>query len=204
MARWIPDDKARVAPNEHVGRRLFDEPKLSGAPDQQPFRGLLVKHFIEKRAGGEFSVDRLGRTGVDKGNVRYLQPRASAAGATFRTPKRFDGWIAGPVQKIATDPPGIDWPVASCVRTHAAGGEPEPWSDKNLQQNCYHAHVPMPPTLAPYDFALRIREQFLTHGTVYPVSASDAPKLTFASAIVWMNVNIRKSAHALAAIWFRK
>jgi len=36
MARWKPDPSQPFGPAEHIGRRLFDEPKLVGAEGQKP------------------------------------------------------------------------------------------------------------------------------------------------------------------------
>jgi hypothetical protein len=84
MARWDPP--ANVGDNEHVGRRLFDEPLLVGARDQPSFSGLLLSHFETR--GDEYLLDRLGKSSVDRRVGAYLMPKAEAAGHTFRNPKR--------------------------------------------------------------------------------------------------------------------
>jgi hypothetical protein len=167
MARWTPNDNEAVAPPEHIGRRLFDEPKLSGAPDQRPFHGLLFTNFEETRSGGEFSVDRLGRTSVEKAVVRYLSPRAHAQGTKFTKPKAFDGWYVAPARRIS---PPFAWPANSPDRGRSVDQAGTSWSESDLEHNRYHAHVQMPEGVPAYDFALQIREQFVTHGNPYPIS----------------------------------
>jgi hypothetical protein len=81
MARWDPP--ANVDNNEHLGRRLFDEPLLTGASDQPSFKGLLLTHFEESR-DDEWWLDRLGRSSADRKVISYLTPRAQAAGSTFK------------------------------------------------------------------------------------------------------------------------
>jgi hypothetical protein len=64
MGRWTPQDKQPVGSNEHIGRRLFDEPKLFGATDQNPFDGLDLRNF-EVTIDRELSVDRVGSSCCD-------------------------------------------------------------------------------------------------------------------------------------------
>jgi hypothetical protein len=103
---WTPQIGQPVAPNEHVGRRLFDEPMLAGAQNQQAFAGLDLRNFEEKR-DGEISVDRLGRSSVEKAVVNYLRPRAHAAGGKFTPSKQFNGWAVLRVARLQNPPRGL-------------------------------------------------------------------------------------------------
>ena len=154
MATWIPPSD-RVDGNEHLGRRLFDEPMLVGARDQKSFSGLDVRHFEETR-GDEVSLDRLGRSSVDRSVARYLQPLAEAAGAAFHSPRDFDGWAVLPAQKLQK-------PTRAGSLTVAPSPEPE---------NPYHAHVDTrallpnePPSLRHYLIALHLRHLFVGPGS---------------------------------------
>ena len=155
MARWEP--QGNVGGNEHVGRRLFDEPMLAGTQDQPSFAGLLLTHFEETR-GDEYSLDRLGKSGIDKRVVAYLKPRAEAAGRSFRKPKLFDGWAVLPARELtsARRPP-------SCALVASPVDAPEPGDNK------YHAHVVRPQNVDPTHMALHLRHLFTTYGKVEPV-----------------------------------
>lgn len=80
-----------VGDNEHIGRRLFDEPLLTGAEDQEPFQGLRVDHFLEKR-DRETSLDRLGRSSIERKVVNILRKLAEEAGKKLAEPQGFNGW----------------------------------------------------------------------------------------------------------------
>jgi hypothetical protein len=198
MARWTPADNEAVAPNEHIARRLFDEPKLSGAPDQKPFHGLLVTNFEETRAGGEFSVDRLGRSNVENAVVRYLAPRAHAAGRKFTKHKAFDGWYVAPARKIS--PPFV-WPLNSPDRGASPAQAGFPWSDADLEHNRFHAHIQMPSGVSVRDFALQIREQFLAHGKAYPISQRRRMKVRVRDAWAQARNVGKKCARSLSSLW---
>lgn len=163
MARWTPKDNEPVGVSEHIGRRLFDEPKLSGAPDQRPFKGLELRHFEETR-DREFSVDRLGASSVDKAVERYLSSRCLCEAEKHKKPKRFDGWAYIVVRKLTT---GTNWLVyPSPIRRRNDAGAEINWSDENLDQNLYHAHILRPEDMSPAFFAYQVREKFLTLGDV--------------------------------------
>jgi hypothetical protein len=155
MARWEPP--ANVGINEHVGRRLFDEPMLVGAAGQPSFSGLLLSHFEETR-GDEYSLDRLGKSSVDKRVTSYLTPRADAAGLTFRKPKAFNGWAVLPARELvnARRAPRCEV-IASPI------DEPEP------NDNKYHAHVARPLDVDPLHMAPHLRHLFTTYGKVEAV-----------------------------------
>jgi hypothetical protein len=155
MARWDPP--ANVDNNEHLGRRLFDEPMLTGTSDQPSFAGLLLTHFEENR-GNEYSLDRLGRSSVDRKVISYLKPRAQTAGNTFRKPNCFNGWAVLPARHLlnARRPPSLAV-IASPIYEAAPN------------DNIYHAHVLRPNSMDPTHMALHLRHLFTNYGTVETV-----------------------------------
>jgi hypothetical protein len=158
MAKWSPPDS--VGANERMGRRLFDEPMLSGAQDQRPFAGLLLTHFEENR-GDDYSLDRLGKSGIENQVVRYLLPRAQKAATSFNKSKRFDGWAVLPAKELTAARKKPDLAVtASRIE-----GE-------NLDGNDYHAHAVRPPGLEPLYMAYHLRHLFTEYGTVHEISKS--------------------------------
>ena len=149
-----------------LSRRLFDEPLLVGAKDQKPFGGLLLSNFEETR-DDQFSLDRLGRTGVDKAVVRHLRPLADAAARTFHSAKRFDGWAVLSARRLVIPVKGVLLPLVA---------SPE-------NDNPYHAHLATQDLLASepfrhYHIALHLKELFTGQGSsVYSVSLP--PKTPF-------------------------
>jgi hypothetical protein len=157
MARWTPPDK--IENNEHVGRRLFDEPLLIGAQDQKPFKGLDLRHFEEKR-DRETSLDRLGRSNVERAVINYLLPRAESAATQFKPEKIFNGWAYLKAKDLMFPPKGIKYSsqvVAS------------PISEKDLAENIYHAHIVMPDDVDHYSMALHLRNIFCSYGSVHNI-----------------------------------
>jgi hypothetical protein len=165
MALWKPQSSQPIGPNEHLGRRLFDEPLLAGAQDQRPIARLNLRHFEERR-DGQVSLDRLGRTNVDKAVVRYLRPRANTAGTRFRPPKAFNGWAVLTARKFGTPPA----PAGYALTVIAS-----PDSGTDLDENPYHAHISMPSNMDYYSMALHLRELFDAHGTIEWVAERAAP-----------------------------
>ena len=171
MARWTPKDNQPVGANEHIGRRLFDEPKLVGATDQPSFQGLDLRNF-EVRDDREFSVDRVGQSSCDRRVLRYLTPRANDAAKKFREPKTFNGWVVLRATNL-TKPHG--WPlVASPDFGQSAQGGAAKWADEDLTQNRYHAHVDVPQDMDPLFFAFKVRELFAEGDPHYPEPHSKA------------------------------
>lgn len=156
MGRWKPPTD-HVGPNEYVGRRLFDEPMLVGARDQNAFRGLDLRHFEETR-DNEFSLDRLGSTGVDKKVVGYLRVRANFQATTFRPTRAFNGWAVIGVRELTRPHKFARLSVLSVV--------PSPQNGVGLSENLYHAHVVRPDGVDSYFMALHLRQVFTKHGTV--------------------------------------
>jgi hypothetical protein len=176
MATWKPRSDEPVGSNEHVGRRMFDEPMLAGAQDQPAFQGLLLRHFEERR-DREFSLDRLGRTGIDKGVVRYLRPRADADGQN-RTPLRaFNGWAVLRA-KVLADPP---------LGNHQMLVIASPITGDDLAENVYHAHVLLPDAETWYQNALHLRHLFTSQGTVERVRSTAGPGRVATLLVNFMN-----------------
>jgi len=164
MPRWIPDD-SRVAQGEHIGRRLYAEPKLSGAPDQKPFHGLDISNFMETR-GRDFSCDRLGQSSVDNNVIGYLMERCHQHSAERGLP--FNGWIYATAKKLAEN---NGWEtVASGVRSKGESNEDLPWDDTKINENRFHAHLVMPEAMAPRMFAMEARERFVRVGQVHRIT----------------------------------
>ena len=160
MALWKPDPNA-IGKSEYIGRRLFEQPQLVGATNQKPFHGLEMSHFEEKR-GDKLSVDRLGRSSVERAVTRFLRPLATAAGQSFQKPKSFDGWVAIPNQKF-TKPVKPSVPVLPLIPSPEEG-------------NDYHAHLLTTQITANnpsgyYFAALHLREVFTGPGSqIHPAN----------------------------------
>jgi hypothetical protein len=161
---WKPKDNEAIGSSEQIGRRLFDEPKLSGAPDQKPSGLLEMRNFLEKRSR-EFSVDRLGKGSVDKSVVGYLKSRCLLAENSFTKPRRFDGWAYIGWKKLIRDTPWTIHPSPKRADNDTAADVV--WSDDNCEQNRYHAHVLAPENVEPKLFAYDLRERFIKEGDVY-------------------------------------
>jgi len=160
MGRWTPPNNRPVGSNEHIGRRLFDEPKLFGARDQNPFEGLDLRNF-EATADREFSVDRVGDSCCNPKVMKYLTPRAHAAATKFRTPRKFHGWLTVPARKLQIPKPGMNWSVVpSPDPGPLVNGAAPPRSDDDMAQNRYHAHVPLPSGMESLFFAYLVRDVF--------------------------------------------
>lgn len=154
-----------------MGRRLFDEPMLSGASDQRPFAGLQLNHFEETRSD-EYSLDRLGRSGVERKIVAYLMPRAEAAGRTYHNPKPFNGWIVLPARELVNARKEPRLVVLS-----------SPIKESEPNDNKYHAHVCRPKEINPYHMALHLRYLFTTYGQLTPVKRDSRFWVRFLQAL---------------------
>lgn len=154
MAQWKPPSDAPVGPNEPVGRRLFDQPMLVGMRDlNRGAQRLDVRHFLEPRHR-ELSLDRLGRTGIDKAVVRYLCPIAVIAGQTFSPPKAFNGWAVIRAKQLEAPPRGnMHLPVIASPVLDTDG-------------NIYHAHAVLPDSLDAWVTACFLRDLFETRGSI--------------------------------------
>jgi hypothetical protein len=152
MAKWKPRADEPVGANEHIGRRMFDEPMLRGAQNQPSWGGLDVRHFEETRSP-EVSVDRLGRSGVDKSVGRYLQPKAKAAGTRFAPPREFHGWATVAAKHLRVRGSAYDFAIS-----------PSPVDLPEPDANPYHAHVTRAEQEDPLFFALKLRNVFAKHG----------------------------------------
>lgn len=162
MARWKPKADEPVGANEAIGRRLFDEPMLIGAQDQRPYAGLNLRHFQETRSR-EFSVDRLGRAGIEKPVLDYVLLRAEAASKKFTPPKPFHGWAWLKAKEIQQPKKGSPLPVM-----------PSPIAGSELDENLYHGHILLP-SVGDYLQALHLRHLFTTYGEVKVVEQAAMP-----------------------------
>jgi hypothetical protein len=153
MARWLPDVE-QIGTNEHLGRRLFDEPTLIGAQDQTPSDRLRLNHFMEKRDGGMVSFDRMGQSGIDKRVRGYLVPRATSAAKNFKQPTQFKGWAVIKVKTLKHPPYGDPVPVV-----------PSPIVGEGEAENIYHAHA-IPGRMDFYQMALHLQYLFSEHGII--------------------------------------
>lgn len=149
---WNPNPN-QVGDKEAIGRRIYDEPMLAGATDQNPFAGIQVRHFEETR-DREVSLDRCGATGAERGVLGYLFPRARAMGEALGPPKKFSGWLSVPAIALRRPSRGPAFPpIAS----------PQP--GEGLAENKYHAHVTFPDGIDDhYIVALLLRNIFAIHG----------------------------------------
>ena len=156
--RWQPKLDDPIGHSEPVGRRLFDEPKLAGTGDQPDFKGLQLSHFWEKR-GREVSLDRLGRSNVEKKVRDYLIPRCDLHGTLTDKPRSFDGWAvirARNLTKQVNDFP--DWEL------HTSPEEKR--DDIEFSNNEYHAHAICREDIIPRRSALYLRYRFEKYGHV--------------------------------------
>jgi hypothetical protein len=158
MARWTPSAEEAIGANEQLGRRLFDEPLLTGAGDQHDFSGLDLRNFQEKR-DNEYSLDRMGKSGIDRSVVSYLAPRATHAGTKYNPAKSFDGWAVIGARRLRQANPEVKF-------------KPSPISGSGLEENPYHAHAVRPDNLLDIYFALHLRHLFVSHGTIHKSARS--------------------------------
>ena len=161
MARWSPNPNDPIGGSEILGRRLSDEPLLVGARNQRPFNGLDLRNFQEKR-GREYSLDRMGKTGIQRQVLNYLIPLAKIHANSFDPAKTFVGWATIQAKKLANPPKGgrIDL-------------FPSPKNDPGVPENIYHAHALRPEGDNEYLYALHLKELFTYYGNVRPIIKID-------------------------------
>jgi hypothetical protein len=153
MARWTPQTDETIGLNEYIGRRLFDEPMLTGAKNQRPFNGLRLSHFEETR-GDEVSLDRLGRTSIEKKVINYVGLRAEAAAKTRRPSVTFNGWAVLRARQFHE------------YKHQQLTVVPSPVIGNDFDENIYHAHVNTPSNIDSYSMALHLKQLFTDHGIV--------------------------------------
>jgi len=158
--RWNPDDI--IGNNEHIGRRLFDEPMLAGAINQRQWSGIKVNHFQESR-DREYSLDRLGASSIDPRVVRYVAARAERHALTRTGTNRFDGWVYVKAKDLV---PFFD--------LHASGINGD---ENDLDANLYHAHVLRPEDVSDELMAFRLREKFCRGDVEMPPKRSQKPNV---------------------------
>jgi hypothetical protein len=150
--KWNPKTDP-VGKHEPIGRRLYDEPMLTGVQDQPSFTGLDYRHFEEARSDKQLSLDRLGCTGIEKKAKNYLKPRAEAEGAKRVPPKQFNGWAHVRASALEEGWGGQRFPVIA-----------SPINLDGLEGNTHHAHIDIE---GEAEFAaFRLRELFTRRGTV--------------------------------------
>ena len=176
MAKWPQADK--IGNGERVGRRLFDEPMLSGAAGQKSFGGIKLYHFEQNAP--EISLDRLGPSNDTQLAAReYLLPRAHADAKKFHKQKRFDGWAYVCVKELTTA--RNQEPSLSVV--------PSPLEGESPEDNKYHAHLLRPDTKTNYQMALHLRNLFVTHGGIEPSTNAQQQLEASAAANSEQNLN---------------
>jgi len=157
MALWSPKSTDPVGPNERIGRRLFDQKQLSGAQDQKPPPNVFeLYHFEERRGSGDVSVDRLGKTGIDRKVRNYVEPRAIFAASSFNPARRFLGWAVVKARDLQSPAQGPSLSVIPSPLVATAGNE--------LSENNYHAYVQRPSdhqtTYTYYEMAMHLKAIF--------------------------------------------
>lgn len=155
MAKWQPPKD--IGSNEHLGRRLFDEPLLAGAADQPSYNGLRLTNFEETR-DTEYSLDRIGKSGIDKKVVAYLEPRAVTAARGFKKPKSFNGWAVIAAHELLKAKKA---PSLQLVAAPIGGEEPN--------DNIYHAHALRPEEVNQTFMAYHLRHLFTQYGKIHSV-----------------------------------
>ncbi|CAN7342504.1 hypothetical protein [Bosea sp. LjRoot237] len=179
MAKWSPGTD--IGPNEAIGRRIYEPVKLKGADGQPEFTRLRLEHFLEKR-GREASVDRLGRTNVEKAVKNHLRPQAVESGTGRLSPHAMLGWVITPAKRITgykdPDIPELKFtltadPIASAVQAAAAPQSP------GANDNPYHAHIAGPERFSAQQIALYLRHafemQFVFESVDDPVTVPSQP-----------------------------
>lgn len=189
MALWSPKSTDPVGPNERIGRRLFDQKQLSGAQDQKrPPNVFELYHFEERRDAGDISVDRLGKTGIDRRVCNYVERRAIFAASSFKPARKFIGWAvvsAKALQRPAQGPSLLVTPSPLIA------------SDENeLLENKYHAHIERPSRYQPYEMAMHLKTIFERNyhfeaGSTRPPTATDAKPL-HVKFLDWMKRKFRE------------
>ena len=141
MARWTP--ASEIAKSECIGRRLFARGQLHGAADQKPLPPAKIElsHFMEKRHPGDVSMDRLGRTGIERQVIGFLDPKARQAGCRMNPVADFGGWVFITARQLNSSTSGLPLVLVSSPTASA--------EDESVIDNPYHAHVERPFGLPP-------------------------------------------------------
>jgi hypothetical protein len=153
MALWSPKSTDSIGPNERIGRRLFEQKQLRGAQNQKPPPHLFeLYHFEERRDPGDVSVDRLGKTGIERKVLNYLERRANFAGSSFTPARRFLGWAVVSARELQNPAQGPPLSIVSSPLVDTVGNE--------LLANNYHAHIKRPSHYTAYEMAMHLRTIF--------------------------------------------
>ncbi|WP_337660334.1 hypothetical protein [Anderseniella sp. Alg231-50] len=126
--------------------------------NQTSYNGIELHHSTEKR-DKEFSLDRLGRIGIEKKVVRFVSQRAFAAGGKFDKPREFNGWAVVRVSELLK---ARQQPKLLLVSSPVKNPEPD--------DNPYHAHAIITQDMTPHLAALHLRHIFTKHGCIEEVS----------------------------------
>jgi hypothetical protein len=155
MALWNASEVSTIGNGEHLGRRRFRQPELRGAAGQKPVDGLDTRDFIEKR-DRQVSVDRLGRSSVDRKVLRYLNPRAEIHGLSLK--REFLGWACIQAGKFTAD---------ASKRGYSIEASPITGAEESGSNN-YHAHINCPDAYDELHAALYLKDIFFKHGSFVP------------------------------------
>jgi hypothetical protein len=181
MAPWNAREVSTIGNAEVIGRRRFKHPDLRGAAGQKkPVGGLDTRDFLEKRDTA-ISIDRLGKSGIDRKVLNYLLPRAEAHGLSQKPTKEFLGWACVQASKFLEMAGKYGYLLI-----------PSPVPGVVLADNDYHAHISYPNTIDAFHAALLVKEIFQQHGSVHDIDVnSPAPErksLRQRCMILWGNL----------------
>ncbi len=155
MARWIPKSGDPIGPSEHIGRRIFERSDLYGARDQEkPIGEFAVSHF-EDRQTGEVSVDRLGKTGIEKAVTGYLNLCAEEHAKSFKPIKLFLGWAVVKAKELQNPTKGDSIPLIASPTSADDGA--------GISENPYHAHATPINGLSAYTMSVLLAHIFNKH-----------------------------------------
>ncbi|WP_157960142.1 hypothetical protein [Albibacillus kandeliae] len=182
---WEPDPSEPIGKNERIGRRIWDTPKLRGADTQPDVAALDIEIFRERRSK-EVSLDRLGRTGIEKRVISYLQPRCELHGASFSPNRRFDGWATIQAEKLTNKWNNI--PKWSISASPVEGNSEVPNSD-----NRYHAHAVCDGSDNDLTVALFLRHLFERYGDLHPAPTNSPNEQSQSNWLKSLITAIRRS-----------
>lgn len=155
MAPWNAREITVVGNSEVLGRRKFTHPELRGAAGQKrALGGLDTRDFLETRDRA-ISLDRLGRSGIDRKVINYLLPRAEAQAQSLKPAQEFKGWVCIQAGKLM---------VATATYQFSLVASPVPGAE--LSENDYHAHISYPVGIEPMFAALLLKDAFERHGSI--------------------------------------
>lgn len=164
--RWVPKPTDPIGDKEAIGRRLFDEPALSGALDQPPRELLDFRNFEEKRIPIEVSFDRLGKTGPEPKVKAFLDPLGVALGQALTPRRQFHGWSFLKTETLAKPPRGPGFPLTISMI--------EPDDKTHKDHNPYHVHA-LVTDKDWFTTSLLLQHLFSKHGTLERCPSNPPP-----------------------------